>query len=42
MWNVCGKKKNSYRLLVGKPEDNLLEYLSVDGEMLLKWVCKIG
>jgi hypothetical protein len=34
MW----KKKNSYRLLVDKPEGNLLEYLGADRKILLKWV----
>ena len=34
------KKKYSYRLLVGKPEGNLLEYLGLDGKILLKWVLK--
>jgi len=34
------KKKNSYRILVCKPEENLLEYLGVDRKMLLKWVWK--
>jgi hypothetical protein len=32
------KKKNSYRLLVGKPEGNVLEYLGVDRKILIKWV----
>jgi cell division protein FtsI/penicillin-binding protein 2 len=32
------KKKNSYRLLMDKPEGNLLEYLGADMKILLKWV----
>jgi hypothetical protein len=33
----CGK----YRVLVGKPEENNhLEYLSLDGRIILKWIFK--
>jgi hypothetical protein len=31
-----GKKRNAYRVLVGKPERSHLEDLSVDGRIILK------
>jgi hypothetical protein len=38
-----GKKKNAYRILVGKPEGKRpLERPSVGGRVILKWILEIG
>jgi hypothetical protein len=31
-------KKNPYRILVEKPSEDRLEYVGVDGRIILKWV----
>jgi hypothetical protein len=41
MWHERGKKRNVYRLLVGKPEGRRpLEGQDIGGRIILRWILK--
>jgi len=41
MWGMCGEKRHTYWVLLGKPEENKhLEDLCLDGMIILKSILK--
>jgi hypothetical protein len=41
MWHVWGKGRGAYRVLMSRPvERNNLEFLGMDGRVILKWMFK--
>jgi len=35
-----GETKNTYKILVGKPEGKRLEDLGIDGRLILEWILR--